>query len=855
MYSTSTDHNTTREATMTTQQHELPILLPSLRAALSCLYGFSSYNHNNGTPIASSLSSPFINATNSSSITREEEANLFLIQFQNRNVRRNIEAMMTSHSKQQQDSHMSHKILEARCNEDNDDDGEGEEEFFATSANNNNTVRMNSHCGSSWLACVVLLCCTPDAHPTERLFAAQTILHRLRKMDLLDAVDMELEFMETTVASSSCNLSSSLTNIDLIQKFYRQPYYTHYISFSQWCSTYYPILGQILFPNGIVQILPPSTDLQEGPISSPSAHSTTITNQQQQQQWKAEVSLLALSASATVSSFLSLPTNLFHSNTIITNNNHYNYANNTSPHGITTSTTTTTTAFAQQQHSISMALGGAISLVAIRMKFTANLIRQDLPPLITIITGAIHTTSSSTLSLLLPSYIINNYKETYCYNHNYTAIASSVGASLAELPDVLLGSVGGARGKLSLHPKCIHAAAAEIRQPSTGIDLVKQLVTEILHLLQSTNTTTITNSCFTTNSALAPTYYMYIHAILLDLLHKWACFIPLTIPFVETTVLPLVVPYLTYEDNNSYLHTDTSYLKHCNKSAYALLIAILEGAYLSEDQVLALSFGLHKTSSSNCVGATSSVTLGTDARPKGKAKKRREQKLNSLRTTEETANVITIECFQRKEVAFYVIFHTLSNVQKAVSQSLLLSAAEPDAMVDGEASIATLCAAAASVLPHLIRNRRHISAIANKDTTTINIDNNSKFTTVLNTLSMQNIDVMFHSIFETLKVMCRNANRNVRRMTHESIKEIHRVLVETEFGFQGVDHDPLPGLVVEGLYQVISKFYPKVFHIIHLAITQLTCHLLSLLLLGFFSYIIVPDGISQLMLISRWLFQ
>ncbi|MFN9982603.1 MAG: hypothetical protein ACK53Y_21930, partial [bacterium] len=181
------------------------------------------------------------------------------------------------------------------------------------------------------------------------------------------------------------------------------------------------------------------------------------------------------------SSFHSLPTTLFYNNTVITNNNHYNYANNTSPQSPRAITTTanTTTTFAQQQHSISIALGGAISLVAIRMKYTVNVIRQDLPPLITIITGALHSTSSSTLSLLMPSYINNDRKETYCYNHNYTTIVSSVGTSLAELPDVLLGSVGGARGKLSLHPKCIHAAAAEIRQPSTGIDLVKQLVTEI----------------------------------------------------------------------------------------------------------------------------------------------------------------------------------------------------------------------------------------------------------------------------------------------------------------------------------------------------------------------------------------
>lgn len=808
---------------MMTQKQQQPILLPSLRMALSCLYALPSYkNNNHGRPTPLSSSSPFISGTNTNTTTREEEANSFLIQFQNRNVRRNIEAMMKSHINQQQHSQMSHEISKVSYNEDLHDDGEeeDEEEFFATtnndsipvpsSANGSNTVRTNSFCGSTWLACVVLLCCTPDAHPTERLFAAQTILHRMRRMDLLDAVDMELEFMET-ISSSSHLPSSSLNNIDLIQKFYHQPYYAPYISLFHWCSSFYPVLGQILFPNGVAQVLPLPKDTQEEPISSPTAQSTKIKTQQEQQQWKAELSLLALSASAAVSSYHSLPAALFPNDTIATNNPHFSYANSISPNGITI----TTAAFApqrQQQHSISIAIGGAISLVAIRMKYTTSAVRQDLPPLISIITRALHKASSFTLFQMLPSYMNEEYKETDCYKHNkehvnrqQLTIVSSVGTSLAELPDVLLGSVGGTRGKLSLHPNCIHAAAAEIRQPSTGIDLVMQLVAEIFLLLQSINSTSTTsNSCIITNSASIPTYFLYSHAILLDLLHKWACFIPLTIPFVETAVLPLVVPYLVYEDYNSCTNTDKSFLELCTKSAYALLIAILEGSYLSEDQVLALSFGLHKTSSSNCIGAIPSATLATESRSKGKAKRRREQKLHALRAIEETATAITNECFQRKEVAFYAIFHTLSSLQKAVSQSLSLAAAVPDALVDGEASIATLCAAAASVLPHLLRNRRHINVLANHDTSNIHLINNSKFTTVLNTISIQSIDEIFHSIFETLKLICRNTNRNVRRMAHESVKEIHRVLVETEFEFHEVDRDPLVSLVVDGIFQVMS---------------------------------------------------
>lgn len=133
-----------------------------------------------------------------------------------------------------------------------------------------------------------------------------------------------------------------------------------------------------------------------------------------------------------------------------------------------------------------------------------------------------------------------------------------------------------------------------------------------------------------------------------------------------------------------------------------------------------------------------------------------------------------------------------------MSKSLALAAADPEAMVDGEASIATLCAAASSVLPHFLRTeqRRKVA----KD------DDISYFTAVVNTISVERIDEMFHSIFESLKSICRSANRNVRRMTHESIKEIHRALLETEFQ----EHNHLATVAVERIFQVIFDEFRNV---------------------------------------------
>ena len=116
---------------------QTPILLPKLRAALGRLYSLP------GCPPSHDLAA-------------DAAVHTFLVDLQSRNVRRRRE------------SHL--KSLRAR------EDGSAYHDMTA--------APLESDVGSTWLACLCLLT-IPDAHHAERLFAAQTLLGRLRSLGWL----------------------------------------------------------------------------------------------------------------------------------------------------------------------------------------------------------------------------------------------------------------------------------------------------------------------------------------------------------------------------------------------------------------------------------------------------------------------------------------------------------------------------------------------------------------------------------------------------------------------------------------------------------------------------------------------
>jgi len=150
---------------MSSTTHQRPHLVPDLRLALATLYSLPCPLSQGGQGQHSS-----------------SQAHEYLLQFQARNPRRNLHSKL-SHKKQQQQ-----QIT-------------------------NNSVDV----GSTWLACVVIVSSlstskSNDPDPSikevyypEALFAAQTLVHRLRRVKLSEAIDLEFEpivFDPSSIASS-----------------------------------------------------------------------------------------------------------------------------------------------------------------------------------------------------------------------------------------------------------------------------------------------------------------------------------------------------------------------------------------------------------------------------------------------------------------------------------------------------------------------------------------------------------------------------------------------------------------------------------------------------------------------------
>lgn len=130
------------------QSLPLPLLLPDLRLALACLYNLP-YPQQQQLTMA--------------------QAQEFLIYFQSRNMRRKMESLI----QRQRDK--------------------PQKEGSLGGATSGEPVRA----GSSWLASVALLCQQHGslfaASHSERLFAAQTLLHRLVRNKMDQAIDWEME--------------------------------------------------------------------------------------------------------------------------------------------------------------------------------------------------------------------------------------------------------------------------------------------------------------------------------------------------------------------------------------------------------------------------------------------------------------------------------------------------------------------------------------------------------------------------------------------------------------------------------------------------------------------------------------
>lgn len=519
----------------------MPALLPrhfrDLRLALAVLYHFES---------------SAVTLDDRQSIT-PHQAHEFLIQWQSRNVRRKILSL-----------HQSHHDAMRRGGETHHAD---------------TRIEM----GSTWLVCLYILAqpFNTESSPTstERLFCAQTLLQRLRRSKMIEAVDWEME------SNADFDYHQALA-------FYQQYEYLNHIfpTYKHWIRAVSPFIGNVL-------------DNYQAPESP---------TPDDEERTKGELSLLTLA-------------------TIM-------YMTASSYHDSQTGPTLA-------------ALGSCMSVMALRLRYTPASIDQH--------GGAVPDTAP--MVILIRHTLVMVWEVALETNNAHPlAYGAVVNACLAAIPDTLLGSPGGARGRLSIDPRCIRCAALEMR--SSGLGLMWETLMELRQLVPA-EAPELTD-LWTLTTCLA-----------------WAKFLPLPGQFIEH-VAPLVKLHLPTNES------------HHQRAAFGLVTAVCEGAALSVEDVLSQSMGL---------GEHQLIQQPNKKRQSGKSRKRQKD-LVEANTTDSLVEQARSEVRQRGEVSCVLVHLVWDPLNSRILQALTTYNTVPSSQADGEGPLGCLAAAANGCLPFILRN-------------------------------------------------------------------------------------------------------------------------------------------------------
>ena len=296
------------------------------------------------------------------------------------------------------------------------------------------------------------------------------------------------------------------------------------------------------------------------------------------------------------------------------------------------------------------------------------------------------------------------------------AAARAACSALLSLPDAILGSPGGARGRLSVDPRLVRAASDEMRDPSTGMGALGGALTDCGAAADGG-----------------------MHGYLLAACEKWARFVPVPPDFVERTA-PLAGRYLGGWGDPG---VDPSTVA----AASAYLIAVFESATLRIDQILAVSVGMSPDLDE------ASHQMGRK-KASSKSKKRRKERLQSAVNDGRELRLIEAqkEKFQRGEAACRAAAQAWGGMATAAARALESAAAQPDDGADVEGPIGCVCASVSACLPHLIRRGSG------------GLDNASS--------------ALFTSIMEALRDVCASPCRAARVLSYGPINAVHSALKE-----------------------------------------------------------------------------
>jgi len=537
---------------------------------------------------------------------RQRRANEWLMQFQSRNVRRKINSLRQRRRSKQQQQQLQHQ-----------------------SPATTTTVEM----GSTWLACLYVLGCRrardasfadDDAKTTtQTLFCAQTLLHRLRRVKINEAVDWEVEQRVDSDEDRALSLYESREYVPNLARAYQE-----------WIRSGGGGGGTGTFVHPFVVAV---VDTYRGYGSA-----------DDEEKIKGELSLLTVAAVTYLTAMLATD-----------HKNHGSHCFLVAPTSPLLST-----------------LGGVMAILALRLRYdsthsssggtsangTSCQQYQHHPTIVSLVThflGIVWEVAVASSAAVDGSGSSNDNNNNNIA-HRRHAFGAALHACLDAIPDTLLGSAGGARGRLSMDPRCVQAATQEIR--SFGLPILS----ETLQLFQQQQQL---SSRSHDEQQLCELWTLYTFL-------SWARSLPLPPEFI-----PLINKYIASESI------------HHQQVAMRCVVAICEGGAWSLEDVLLYSLGISDQQISQ--------------QPKKKrstSKTKRQKDLMEARSTETILDMARAEVCQRGRLACLTAFAIWHGLATSVASALAVLHADPGTQVEGEGPIGCLAAAANACLPHIVRN-------------------------------------------------------------------------------------------------------------------------------------------------------
>jgi hypothetical protein len=692
-----------------------PYQLHNLRLSLASLYSLhppsSPGSHHN---------------TGGSGRPTTQQAHDFLLQFQSRNVRRKIQSQKQP------------------CTV---------------------TVVDPNDVGSTWLANVALLCRfvlgsggggEDNSHysnivtSSEALFAAQTLSHRLRRIKLSEAVDVEMEPNPELPVEQQQNHVLQLQHQQQVQQQQQQQSTPQSMDSMQVLETYRN-WSRCLHP-----------------MLSPMVHNYHPQESADEECIKGELAMITIAA-------------IIYCITA----SQYQHPHPHHQHGHDSSPVPTTRSSLRPLIST---LGSALAVIAARLRYISQSLPHPAPHtqfMVVMILQSLQFARDTALQQ--PHQQPNDallQRERIIYAH-------VVYACLAAIPDGLLtgcsggsgdgggGGGGGAHGRISMDPRCFRAVTTELRLSASGCSLVWRALMD-LHL----------PSINGANNINMPQDDVCLIVLFLTTCEQWAKYVALPLELVHATV-PLInqafgtanptVGHHVHQHTNS---TERQSLPPVASAAMAYWIALVEAGTWTVEQILTASLMQPNEASQQ----------PNKKRQTSRSKKRNKEELDK-RTTNDVLDNAQAEVAIRGQVACQTAMMTWERFRPILTAELHAMAVrcqqsgggDEDDEVPGDGPINGITACANACLPTVLRQSVQV---LHRDTSSggSTASNGSNTSSHQSESSLSSSLQLFVAIAQGVQEICSSPLRIVRAFAAETLYTLHAALLEVV-----ASYGPLPG--------------------------------------------------------------